>query len=342
MVTTNQLIADELLSISKDRGTSPIAKGIAGFLGARARRDFEREKQKDKEQLQFEDQISAERLAESIFPDLSEDLRSDIAAGGADALRKILIAQQTKAPEKPVTLSAGETLFTPEGEQLAQVPETGLKKAQARKFNLEADKLEKQLKGGVSINDPKIFDQTSKLRREFTGLSKDFIVQRDAFGRVKASAIDPSAAGDIALIFNFMKTLDPGSVVREGEFATAQNSGGVPETIRARYNKILTGERLTPKIRKDFVTRATKLFDQAQRQHDKRVGTFTTLAQRSGLPADQIVLDLGIAQGVPEAPASTGQAETGQLPAAQAAPDQPAVDQGVRRLKFNPTTGTFE
>jgi len=34
-----------------------------------------------------------------------------------------------------------------------------------------------------------------------------------------------------------MKILDPGSVVREGEFATAQNSAGIPERIRAKYNR---------------------------------------------------------------------------------------------------------
>jgi len=38
--------------------------------------------------------------------------------------------------------------------------------------------------------------------------------------------------------------LDPGSVVRESEFATAQNAAGVPDQVRNMYNKVLSGTRL--------------------------------------------------------------------------------------------------
>ena len=58
-----------------------------------------------------------------------------------------------------------------------------------------------------------------------------------------------------------MKVLDPGSVVRESEFATAANSAGVPDRIRAQYNKVLRGERLAHNTRADFVDRAEKLFN---------------------------------------------------------------------------------
>ena len=64
-----------------------------------------------------------------------------------------------------------------------------------------------------------------KLVDKFEANSSDFFKVRDAFNRVVTSAEDPSAAGDLALIFNFMKTLDPGSVVRESEFSTAAQAG---------------------------------------------------------------------------------------------------------------------
>ena len=86
---------------------------------------------------------------------------------------------------------------------------------------------------------------------KFENAIKPFQLQRDAFGRIQASASDPSPAGDLALIFNFMKVLDPGSTVREGEFATAQNSAGVPERIRNTANRVLRGERLGTAQRAD-------------------------------------------------------------------------------------------
>ena len=54
--------------------------------------------------------------------------------------------------------------------------------------------------------------ERSALRKEFTGLQKikDFSKVSDAYTRVVESSRDPSAAGDLALIFNYMKVLDPG------------------------------------------------------------------------------------------------------------------------------------
>ena len=43
----------------------------------------------------------------------------------------------------------------------------------------------------------------------------------------------PDAAGDMALIFSYMKMLDPNSTVREGEYATAQDAGSIPHASLA-------------------------------------------------------------------------------------------------------------
>lgn len=196
----------------------------------------------------------------------------------------------------------------------------------ARKFDLDARKFERDLqKPGLSDKD--IFDRSTKLRKEFTGLSKDFIVQRDSFARVQASADNPSAAGDLALIFNYMKILDPGSVVRESEFATAQNAAGVPERIRALYNNTLRGERLSPKTRADFVGRAEKLFSRAQGQHEKRVDQYRSLAGRVGANPEDVVLDLTLASRQ-----ANEQVAEQQSPGAQ-------PQQGEGTIATNPSTG---
>jgi hypothetical protein len=57
------------------------------------------------------------------------------------------------------------------------------------------------------------------------------------------SSIPNSERGDPAaqqaMIFAWMKMLDPTSVVRPSEYATAENARGVPETIRNLHNKLL-------------------------------------------------------------------------------------------------------
>ena len=78
-----------------------------------------------------------------------------------------------------------------------------------------------------------IFDIERKLNKDFTSETKDFVKVRDANERVKVSAGSGTPAGDLALIFNYMKVLDPGSVVRESEFATAQSAAKWLETSEA-------------------------------------------------------------------------------------------------------------
>lgn len=72
-----------------------------------------------------------------------------------------------------------------------------------------------------------------------------------------------TGASSIAAIFKFMKANDPTSTVREGEFATAENSGGVPAAIWNFYNKIMTGERIEDKEVQQFVEVAKTLSNSA-------------------------------------------------------------------------------
>ena len=104
-----------------------------------------------------------------------------------------------------------------------------------------------------------------------------------------AAAKDPSAAGDLALIFNFMKMLDPGSVVRESEFATASNAAGVPDRIRNQYNRIVDGKRLTNRQRADFVNRSEKLFNSQEKLIEKIESDFVQLAKDNGLSRDDVI-----------------------------------------------------
>jgi len=54
---------------------------------------------------------------------------------------------------------------------------------------------------------------------------------------------------DQAAIFSWMKILDPGSTVRDTEYATSENARGVPDTIKNYWNKVVKGLILTPEQR---------------------------------------------------------------------------------------------
>lgn len=94
---------------------------------------------------------------------------------------------------------------------------------------------------------------------------------------------------DIALIFSFMKTLDPGSTVREGEFATASNAGGIPEQVVNTYNKALNGKFLTDEQRKNFVDTSRKNFVGLEKEAKRVAGRFQKLAKDRGIPEFLVV-----------------------------------------------------
>jgi hypothetical protein len=135
--------------------------------------------------------------------------------------------------------------------------------AAAKKSGAEAVRAEaeaKQMSAGIIPVDKRPELET-KFRKEYNDQTKPYQEVKSAYGRVLSS--EDSAVGDLSLIFGYMKMLDPGSVVREGEFATAQNAAGVPERIMNIYNKVATGQRLSPSQRESFKGQAKGLYSSA-------------------------------------------------------------------------------
>lgn len=126
------------------------------------------------------------------------------------------------------------------------------------------------------------FNQENTLRSQFLNQSKDFAETATAYQRIIDSSKEPSAAGDLALIFNYMKMLDPGSTVREGEFANAAASGSYGDRFQAAAQKIVTGQRLDDSMRQDFVNRATDLYQGQMARHQSREKEFQGMGSAYG------------------------------------------------------------
>lgn len=138
-------------------------------------------------------------------------------------------------------------------------------------------------------------DIAEGLRKELLGndVTKNTQALAEAVSRMQDAYSNPSAAGDISLVFGFMKALDPRSTVRENEQATAENAGGVPSTVRNTWNKIMTGERLPQHVRDDFMTKARGAFAQQYGRYKQFSGEFGRLAREKGVPETDVALDFG-------------------------------------------------
>ena len=144
------------------------------------------------------------------------------------------------------------------------------------------------------------------LRKQYEDLNKDFMSMRDAMGRIMSTVVGPietpegggmptvggSAAGDLALIFNFMKLLDPGSVVRESEFRTAATAGSFDQRIQGHIDRVMSGKRLADTVRANFITQAKSLYAAALQSNRQSVDVYEGIAIGQKLNPRHVTWDM--------------------------------------------------
>lgn len=163
-----------------------------------------------------------------------------------------------------------------------------------------------QERAGQRRSTPQDFTASRQLRVEYEKAIAPHRGVAQALSDLQASInAPPSAQGDIALTFKFMKSLDPTSTVREGEYATAKNAGSIPDRIKNMYNQARNGQFLTPQQRLEMLKvaqgRAAGMRPAVQREMQR----FGQMAEEFGLDPRHVVFDpYGEAEEKVETPAS--------------------------------------
>lgn len=235
---------------------------------------------------EFAIKMGAERRTGAKAPEELRKTKADADAAEADAKTKLATATNAgeKAAAEAELARAQANKAKVDAKFAEQVALADLKKkaadlgltnaqtgsalAQARKLSLESQKsvLELEaLKAGTP--DPaKAFEQEEKLRKEFQVRNKVYGELGTTYSNIESSSKAKSGPGDIALITGFMKMLDPGSVVRETEFATARDTAGLYTRLENSLKKAESGQFLQPKQREEFVNLAKQYLDSAQKK----------------------------------------------------------------------------
>lgn len=169
----------------------------------------------------------------------------------------------------------------------------------------------------------------SGLRKEFmaTPAYKNYQLASVAFDQVVRAAKDPSPAGDIALITNYMRSLDPSTGVKEQEFQNAQNAGGFDARARAGWERLMSGQRLTPDQRADFVRSAKQNTIAFKNPYDQALAHYQGLAGAYKVNPNRVAIPSGLDLNDDSAPAP-------QKPSAPA--PAPSAPKGERR-QYSPS-----
>ena len=172
------------------------------------------------------------------------------------------------------------------------------------------------------ITDPKeVAEQEDKLRKELSAENDNFTKTQTAVRKIQSAS--DTGEGDLSLIFNFMKALDPGSVVRESEFALAETTAGIPQRILNMRQKLEKGDRLGATQRANMKSEAKKLLAAADIRNKELIKGFRVIIENRGFNEANVFLipdDQGAVAGTVTPPPET---PTG-APTIQQTPDEEA------------------
>lgn len=181
----------------------------------------------------------------------------------------------------------------------------------ALRSNIDALAKEKSLKNAETLGtllqhaQKNNIDTETVLRKEVIDHTKEFTKMQEQYNKVQELKQTYAAnlnlpeekranlgATDLALVYTFMKVLDPRAIVTNSDAANAQNAGGVPEAIRAQWNNLLGGGKLSDTARNEFLKTTTQLYEAQKQSYDKTQDTYKGLAKDMGLNPDHVILDM--------------------------------------------------
>ena len=225
--------------------------------------------------------------AEDLAPEVKREAIAKADAAEAEAITKLATAdnaEDRQAAESDLARAQADRARIEADYQkqitLADInkkaAELGLTNAQKNKVLVETSQLSiaikkavlelKALEASGGLDPAKAFDQEEKLRKEYQARNKVYSELGTTYSNIESSSKAKSGPGDIALITGFMKMLDPGSVVRETEFATARDTAGLYTRLENSLKKAESGQFLQPKQREEFVNLAKQYLDSAQKK----------------------------------------------------------------------------
>ncbi len=142
---------------------------------------------------------------------------------------------------------------------------------------------------GVKPPEPAKFTDVKGLADEWRKDSSTFLDMQRSAGSLLANAKEGSKTGDLAMVFNFMKTLDPRSVVREGEQQQARATGGITDQFIGYIDAIRGQGMLTPAQRAAFVRTARNMMAAEAKAQARRNAQYTDWARSYNINPANII-----------------------------------------------------
>lgn len=166
-------------------------------------------------------------------------------------------------------------------------------------------------------------DDIRDLRKEISGRKEvaKYRASSAELDSLRALAKDSTGANDMALVFAFMKALDPDSAVREAEYNAAAATGTPDQRMMGLVSKYWTGGPLSPGQRQAFIKAAEAAQSGHKAAYERAAKTYRYTAKKRGYDLGEV--------GLEDSEAPSG-------------PHGPTVTQNGHTYEWNPETGSYE
>jgi len=209
---------------------------------------------------------------------------------GKDPFAALLPATlQTAQLQKYITPKKGFKILSKE-EAKKEIPNADPNKTYQK--NMETKQVSVIGGGGININTANPAKVPLDIRQQYETESKDFKKRKDnrnaILSNLNVKFDDRSAVDDFSAIYKYYKFLDPNSVVKESEFKTLEEVGGVADRIRAIVPKFTKGNRLTKNQVTGLKNAMEREFPGYVKDQTTRENTFKKLMEQGGFDSSVI------------------------------------------------------
>jgi hypothetical protein len=129
--------------------------------------------------------------------------------------------------------------------------------------------------------------------KTFATTQKNAFALKDMVDRAKSGGAGvATGANDIAIVYNFFKTIDPTSVVRESEFGSVAQNMGLPASVVSAFQKVSGGGFLPNETRDELVRIANTYLDKQYDDVKNLNETYKSIASQSGIDPKLVDIDL--------------------------------------------------
>jgi len=152
-----------------------------------------------------------------------------------------------------------------------------------RKSMLELSRQSQQ-----NLQEQRNFERTARLRDDYEQAIRNDKLRADGYKDLLTAT--QSGAGDLVILYQFIKMQDP-NAVREGEIALTERArGSIPEWIIGAWEKVSQGQAINPATRKRLIEQAhTQFKGSIQPRLTQATKLYTDRARKMGLEPLDIV-----------------------------------------------------